>query len=250
MITTILKQHDVAVLTSSVLCSGWLKKCLKITAAFLREMNGFLPNHGFHINLFGNPRQGLLLPQWPYPSQPNRPYPSQPNGAYPTQPNVPNFPPQPNAPNFAQYQLQTGLALASLPPQQQLQLRAQLQVIGRTLMQQQIAQNFSFTNSDAYHRLPHTQESDGDVNKGDPVYQTICANIKDEILKQLHGHTEQVENPRSTREKSDEVESVLSVEDEVFDSHLNISETSPGALESTMESRGKKYVLFILFIDS
>lgn len=186
-------------------------------------MNGYLPNHGFQLNFVRNPcSSGFIHPptasaQYVSPSQAGQLL-------------------------LAQHQLHTGLALASLAPQQQLQFRAQLQGLGRVLMQQQFMQNYSFTNSSFYHQIPQAQNSKKKAlqfNQVDPAYSEVCGNIKDEILKQLNGdYKSRCPSPPNSliAESVDSASRETSCES----SPSSTRSSSLDITESIMESRGVK----------
>ena len=186
-------------------------------------MNGYLPNHGFQLSFVRNPcSSGFIQP--------------------PTVPAQYVTPSQAGQLLLAQHQLQTGLALASLAPQQQLQLRAQLQGLGRVLMHQQFMQNYSFTNSSFYHQIPQVQNCKKKAfqfNQVDPAYSVVCANIKDEILKQLNGdYISRCTSPPDSLI----AESVgrASEETSCESTPSSTKSSSPDITESIMESRGVK----------
>ena len=188
-------------------------------------MNGYFPHHIFQLNFVRNPCSVGFI------------HPPSVSAQYVSPGHAGQF-------ALAQHQLQTGLTLASLPPHQQLQLRAQLQGVGRVLLQQQFLQNYSFTNSSCYHQIPQAQsikKKTLQFDQVDPAYSVVCANIKDEIWKQLSGdYRSRCPSP------TDSVisESVESVSRETSRETSPSSTRSPSAVvtESTMESRGLKYV--------
>lgn len=204
----------------------YLERCRSIrnTAASVANiaMNGYFPSHGFQQVKFGrNPcALGFIQP--------------------------PTVPPQYASPGqgqfyLAQHQLQTGLALANLAPQQQIQLRAQLQGLGRIFMQQQFMQNFSFTNSSFYHQIPQAQNCKhiSNFEQVDPTYSAVCANIKDEILEQLTGDSNTKDSKPLDSLVSDSTGSV-SREASRKGSPSSTRSPSPDITESIMEARGLK----------